>query len=317
MRIRGAPAIGLSAVAGMAIAARQAQERGDDPQRTLAAAANTLRDTRPTAVNLHWAIDQSLRAVEGRTRAADVAGTLDRLVQSLLDRQEAEDRAMARLGAGLWSHPARVLTHCNAGALATGGYGTALGVIRAAYGLGRVAMVYADESRPRFQGARLTAWELSRSSIPYRILVDSSAAGLMARGLVDLVIVGADRIAANGDVANKIGTYQLAIVAVYHRLPFYVVAPCSTIDHATPTGDQIPIEARTQDEVLWAWGERLAPAGAEAINLAFDVTPAGLITAIVTERGILQPPYDVAIAGIPASGSEFGELKLSATASDE
>ncbi len=296
MRVRGAPAIGLAAAAGMAIAARQALERGDDTRGELEAAAVTLRATRPTAVNLHWAVEQSLRAVRGLSQAREITGKLEGLVSGLIHQQGAQDRAMGEYGAGLWSHPARVLTHCNTGALATGGYGTALGVIRTAHARGNVTLVYADESRPRLQGARLTAWELSRYGIPYRILPDSAASALMARGLVDLVIVGADRIAANGDVANKIGTYQVAIAASYHDVPFYVAAPCSTIDPGTPSGAGIPIEERDQEEVLQVGNERVAPGAAECVNLAFDVTPARLITAIVTDRGVLRPPYDVAIA---------------------
>lgn len=296
MRVRGAPAIGLAAAAGMAIAARQAVENGDDPRAALEAAAATLSATRPTAVNLRWAIDRSLRAVQGLAEATEITGRLERLVSELIDHQDAEDRVMGEFGAGLWSHPSRVLTHCNTGALATGGYGTALGVIRAAHARGNVTLVYADESRPRLQGARLTAWELHRYGIPCHVLPDSAASALMARGLVDLVIVGADRIAANGDVANKIGTYQVAIAASYHGIPFYVAAPCSTIDPKSPSGALIPIEERDQDEVLHIGSERLAPEGAGAINLAFDVTPARLITAIVTDRGVLRPPYDIAIA---------------------
>ncbi len=316
MRVRGAPAIGLAAAAGMAIAARQALERGDDPRAELEAAAVTLRATRPTAVNLHWAVEQSLRAVRGLIQAREITGRLDAFISGLIDQQDAQDRAMAEFGAGLWSHPSRVLTHCNTGALATGGYGTALGVIRTAHTRGNVTLVYADESRPRLQGTRLTAWELSRYGIPYRILPDSAASALMARGLVDLVIVGADRIAANGDIANKVGTYQVAIAASYHDVPFYVAAPCSTIDPATPSGAEIPIEERDQEEVLQVGNERLAPDGAECVNLAFDVTPARLITAIVTERGVLRPPYDVAIARLFAPEVGLAALDHSAVGID-
>jgi methylthioribose-1-phosphate isomerase len=308
MRVRGAPAIGLATAAGMAIAARQARETGDDPRAALEAAAGTLSATRPTAVNLRWAIEQSLQAVQGFSQAAEIAGTLDQLVTTLIQEQDTQDRAMGALGAGLWSRPARVLTHCNTGALASGGYGTALGVIRTAHARGNVTLVYADESRPRLQGARLTAWELDRYGIPYRMLPDSAASALMARGLVDLVIVGADRIAANGDVANKIGTYQVAIAASCHGLPFYVAAPCSTIDPRTPSGAEVPIEERDEDEVLQVGSERLAPKEARAVNLAFDVTPARLITAIVTDRGVLRPPYGAAIARLLTPEVGQGEL---------
>ncbi len=317
MRVRGAPAIGLTAAAGMAIAAWQALERGDDPRVELEGAAVTLNTTRPTAVNLRWAVEQSLREVRGLTQAREITTRLDDFVSGLIDQQDAQDRAMGEFGAGLWSRPARVLTHCNTGTLATGGYGTALGVIRTAHARGNVTLVYANESRPRLQGARLTAWELSRYGIPYRILPDSAASALMARGLVDLVIVGADRIAANGDVANKIGTYQVAIAASYHGVPFYVAAPCSSIGISTPSGVEIPIEERDQEEVLQVGDERLAPDGAEVVNLAFDVTPARLITAIVTERGVLRPPFDVAIAGLftPEVGQGNAEYSSGAASS--
>lgn len=306
MRVRGAPAIGLAAAAGMAVAARQALDGGDDPRAKLDEAATTLSATRPTAVNLRWAIERSLGAVQGLTEDAEITGILDRLVSGLIDQQDAQDRTMGEFGAGLWSRPSRVLTHCNTGALATGGYGTALGVIRTAHAKGNVTLVYADESRPRLQGARLTAWELSRYGIPYQILPDSAASAMMARGLVDLVIVGADRIAANGDVANKIGTYQVAIAASYHGVPFYVAAPCSTIDPAIRSGAGIPIEERDQDEVLQVGSERLAPESAGAVNPAFDVTPAQLITAIVTERRVLRPPYDVSIASLFTAETALG-----------
>ncbi|MBX6340957.1 MAG: S-methyl-5-thioribose-1-phosphate isomerase, partial [Thermomicrobiaceae bacterium] len=186
----------------------------------------------------------------------------------------------------------------------TGAYGTALGVIRRAHEQGRLALVYADESRPRLQGARLTAWELQRLGIPFRLLADGAAAALMARGLVDAVVVGADRVAGNGDVANKIGTYGLAIAAAHHRIPLYVAAPVSTLDVATPDGSAIPIEERAPDEVLWVGDERIAPDGAEALNPAFDVTPAELVTAIVTERGVLRPPYGPAIRAVVESSGD-------------
>jgi methylthioribose-1-phosphate isomerase len=259
LAVRGAPAIGIAAAYGMALA--------DDRE----AAAELLRSTRPTAVNLAWALEQSAAAPE----PLELARRLHR-------EQDAADRRLAELGAELFGENTRALTHCNAGALATAGYGTACGVLRAAWEHGRLAEVWVDETRPLLQGARLTAWELRRAGIPHRVVADAAAGSLMARGLVDRVVVGADRIAANGDVANKVGTYPLAVLADRHGVPFYVAAPLSTIDPATPDGSAIPIEERDPGEVT---------ADGDAFNPAFDVTPAELVTAIVTEAGVLHPPY--------------------------
>jgi methylthioribose-1-phosphate isomerase len=264
LAVRGAPAIGLAAAYGMALA--------DDR----AAAAELLRSTRPTAVNLAWAIERC-------REAAEPLGTARRLHR---EQQEA-DRRLAELGAELFADGTRALTHCNAGALATGGFGTAGGVLRAAWERGRLASVWVDETRPLLQGARLTAWELRQAGIPHRVVADSAAGSLMAHGLVDRVVVGADRIAANGDVANKVGTYPLAVLAHRHGVPFYVAAPVSTIDPATPDGNAIPIEERDPAEL---------DAAGEAFNPAFDVTPAELVTAIVTEAGVLEPPFEESIA---------------------
>ena len=266
LAVRGAPAIGLAAAYGIALAG------DDDP----AGAAQLLRKTRPTAVNLGWAID--------RARVAD--DPLE-FARQLHRDQLAADRRMAELGAERFEPGDRVLTHCNTGALATGGIGTAGGVLRAAWERNRLAQVWVDETRPLLQGARLTAWELGHAGIPFRVVADSAAGGLMARGLVDRVVVGADRIAANGDVANKVGTYPLAVLAERHDVPFYVAAPVSTIDPATPTGAEIPIEERDPAEVT---------ANGRAFNPAFDVTPAELVAAIFTEAGVLEPPYDESIA---------------------
>jgi methylthioribose-1-phosphate isomerase len=271
LAVRGAPAIGLAAAYGIALAANS----GDD----LAVAAELLRETRPTAVNLAWAIDHALEAGDPLERA-----------RQLRREQEAADRRLAELGAEFFEEGDRALTHCNTGALATGGFGTAGGVLRAAWEKGRLAQVWVDETRPLLQGARLTAWELRRAGIPFRVVADSAAGGLIARGLVDRVVVGADRIAANGDVANKVGTYPLAVVANRHDVPFYVAAPVSTIDRQTPGGEEIPIEERDPTEVA---------ADGEAFNPAFDVTPADLVTAIFTEAGVLEPPYHTSIARIP------------------
>jgi methylthioribose-1-phosphate isomerase len=246
-------------------------------------AAELLRSTRPTAVNLAWALEQC-------RGADDVLAVARRLHRE----QDDADRRLAGLGAELFESGTRALTHCNTGALATGGYGTACGVLRAAWDSGRLAEVWVDETRPLLQGARLTAWELREAGIPHRVVADSAAGSLMARGLVDRVVVGADRIAANGDVANKVGTYPLAVLADRHGVPFYVAAPLSTIDPATPDGAAIPIEERDSNEVL---------EGGDAFNPAFDVTPAELVTAIVTEAGVLEPPYPESIARALGAGS--------------
>ncbi len=265
MAVRGAPAIGIAAAYGLALA-------GEDRD----GAAELLRATRPTAVNLGWAIDQVLDAPDVLARARE-----------LHSEQHAADRRLAELGAARFEAGDRALTHCNAGALATAGYGTAGGVLRAAWEQGRLQQVWVDETRPLLQGARLTSYELTRAGIPYRLITDSSAGTLMARGMVDRVVVGADRIAANGDVANKVGTYPLAVLAARHGVPFYVAAPLSTVDAGTPSGDAIPIEERDASEVV---------PGLPALNLAFDVTPAELVTAIFTEAGVLEAPYEEAIA---------------------
>jgi methylthioribose-1-phosphate isomerase len=267
LAVRGAPAIGIAAAYGLALAP-------DDRW----SAAELLRATRPTAVNLGWALDQVLAAPDPLARARE-----------LHEEQERADRRLAELGAELFAEGDRALTHCNAGALATAGYGTAGGVLRAAWERGRLSQVWVDETRPLLQGARLTSYELERAGIPYRVVTDSSAGTLMARGLVDRVVVGADRIAANGDVANKVGTYPLAVLAERHAVPFYVAAPLSTVDPGTADGASIPIEERDAGEVA---------DGLPALNLAFDVTPAELVTAIVTEAGVLEAPYEEAIAAV-------------------
>jgi methylthioribose-1-phosphate isomerase len=277
LAVRGAPAIGLAAAYGLAV---EAARGGDVP-----AAADLLRSTRPTAVNLGWALDRAL------SQGSD-AGTLLAFAESLAAAQLDQDLAIARFGAELIAPGARPLTHCNTGALATGGAGTALGVVVAA----RPSHVWVGETRPLLQGSRLTAWELQRADVSFDVIPDAGAGALMARGLVDAVVVGADRIAANGDTANKIGTYPLAALAARHDVPFYVAAPVSTIDPATPNGDAIPIEERSPSEVTEVLGTAVAPTGAAARNFAFDVTPAELITAIVCDRGVLRPPYGPAIA---------------------
>ncbi|MEJ2215113.1 MAG: S-methyl-5-thioribose-1-phosphate isomerase [Gemmatimonadota bacterium] len=298
MAVRGAPAIGIAAAMGVVVELGRAvsEDRAAFLQR-LDDVCDRLRATRPTAVNLAWALDRL------RQRAAAVAGGPRVLAEALHAEAQAileEDRAMClRIGEHglrlLPEGPVGVLTHCNAGALATGGIGTALAPLYLAAERGRTLRVYADETRPLLQGSRLTAWELSRAGIAVTLVADSVAATLMRQGRVDLVLVGADRIAANGDVANKIGTYPLAVLARHHGVPFYVAAPTSTLDRGTATGAAIPIEERDPDEVRRGFGRLTAPADVAVYSPAFDVTPAELVTAIVTDRGVLHPPYAEAI----------------------
>lgn len=292
--VRGAPAIGVAAAFGVVLAARASRAR--DRAGLLAdleEAIKGLAATRPTAVNLFWALDRMRRTAESAPEPS-VAALADRLLaeaQAILDEDLAANRAMGDHGAPLVPAGGRVLTHCNAGALATAGYGTALGVIRAAHERGRLGMVWVDETRPVMQGSRLTAWELATEGIPHRLISDVAAGFAMKRGEVDLVITGADRIAANGDTANKIGTYSVAVLARHHGIPFYVAAPCSTIDPTIPSGQAIVIEERAAAEVRGVGGRQTAPDASPVWNPAFDVTPAELITAIVTERGVVRPPY--------------------------
>jgi methylthioribose-1-phosphate isomerase len=293
MAVRGAPAIGVTAALGVALGVRRQAAEGTALQAAFDAICAELAATRPTAVNLFWAIER-MRGRFARDAAAGGAVLRDGLLEearAILDEDVASCRRMGDLGAPLLPENARVLTHCNAGALATAGYGTALGVIRSAARLGRIQRVYADETRPYLQGARLTAWELMQDAIPTTLIADNMAGHLMARGEIDAVVVGADRIAANGDVANKIGTYSVAVLAKENGLPFYVAAPTSTFDLATPTGAGIPIEERPADEVTHHGGRRLAPEGVSVRNPAFDVTPHRYVTAIVCERGVARAPY--------------------------
>ena len=305
LAVRGAPAIGIAAAYGLVLGMRSTgRDTLGAGSAGLAArfeeVSELLGSTRPTAVNLRWALQ---RAREVFTRA-ESAGR-DAVVRELLTCAQtihAQDLQanlrMGEHGAALFAPDSRVLTHCNAGALATAGYGTAIGVIQSAWATGKVGMVWVDETRPLLQGARLTAWELKRRGIPFRLVTDSSAGTLMAQGLVDRIVVGADRIAANGDTANKIGTYTVAVLAHRHNVPFYVAAPLSTIDPATPNGAAIPIEERQAGEVTEVLGRRIAPDDTQAVNFAFDVTPAELITAIITEEGVLKPPYTESIAAL-------------------
>ena len=294
MVVRGAPAIGVTAAYGMALAARNFQ--GAEPSeflKHLESAGEILGKTRPTAVNLFWAIGRCLdfcrtRVTEGQNPSEAADGLLQ-LAHTMLEEDVAANRRIGEHGADLIRPDAHVLTHCNAGALATAGYGTATGVIRSAYEQKKIAEVLVDETRPFLQGARLTAWELHRDGIPVTLISDNMAGYCMSRGKVDCVVVGADRIARNGDVANKIGTYSLAVLARENGIPFYVAAPISTVDFSLQSGEKIPIEERSPDEVTHLGGQRIAPEGIGVFNPAFDVTPARLVDAIVTEKGIVRP----------------------------
>jgi methylthioribose-1-phosphate isomerase len=298
LAVRGAPAIGVAAAYGLVVALADPEDPEPDLAARFERARALLLSTRPTAVNLAWALAEGARAfaaLDGQPCERVIAGLLDWAVG--LHRDDIErNRRMAEHGAALFEPGDRALTHCNAGALATGGIGTAVGVLGAAFRHGRLAQVWVDETRPLLQGARLTAWEMGRLGIPHRLVTDSMVGALMSRGLVDRVVVGSDRIAANGDVANKIGTYTVAALAARHSVPFYVAAPLSTVDPETASGADIPIEERSGEEVTSVGGSRLAPAGTEGFNLAFDVTPAELVAAIVTEAGVLRPPYGPALA---------------------
>ena len=297
MAVRGAPAIGCAAALGVARAAAVSRATDLAALRSeIDAACERLARTRPTATNLFWALGRMREAFDRETAkpGADVEKVRDGLIAAArrLVRDDVETcRAIGRAGLALIPDGARVLTHCNAGALATAGYGTALGVVRAAVEAGRAVSVWADETRPFLQGARLTAWELQRDGIPVTVIADVMAGHLMQRGEIDLVVVGADRIAANGDVANKIGTYPLAVLAREHGLPFYVAAPLSTVDLSTPDGTRIPIEERGRDELARIGGTEVVPAGVAVRHPAFDVTPHALVRAIVTERGVVEAPF--------------------------
>ena len=292
LRVRGAPAIGIAAAYGLALAAQQSTaESSRQLHIELRRAAHELSATRPTAVNLSWALGRVLAAAREAPDAESMRAIVLEEAQRIHFEQIDADRRLSRAGAGLLPDPAVVLTHCNTGALATGGYGTALGVVRAAVEQRKRVRVIATETRPLLQGARLTVWELSRYGIDCTLIVDSAAGAMMRRGGIDAVIVGADRIAGNGDTANKVGTFLLALAAREHGLPFYVAAPASSIDLSLPAGDDIPIEERSAEEVTSIAGRRVAAQNVGAANPAFDITPHQLITAIVTEHGVVRPPY--------------------------
>ena len=298
MVVRGAPAIGVAAAMG--VAAELSRSPDEELEAALDRVVARLRRTRPTAVNLSWALERIGTHLRTLLREGASPERLRREARAMAQRIHDEDvaacRAIGDAGAELVRSEASVLTHCNAGALATAGYGTALGVIRSAAREGHVARVLACETRPYLQGARLTAWELSQDSIPVTLITDSMGGALMSQGEVDLVLVGADRIARNGDVANKIGTYSLAVLARAHDIPFYVAAPLSTVDRKAASGADIPIEQRSSEEVVVFANTRIAPEGVRALHPAFDVTPAEYISAIITELGIARPPYERSLA---------------------
>jgi methylthioribose-1-phosphate isomerase len=291
MTIRGAPAIGVAAAMGVALGARRARERTFD--REMERVFRVLERTRPTAVNLFWALERMRRVyIEKRSVGVEtLKGLFIEEAQRIYRDDISANRLIGRHGAQLLPSGTRVLTHCNAGALATAGYGTALGVVRAMREAGKKVEVVVDETRPFLQGARLTAWELKKDKISVTLVTDGMAGHLMQRGKVDAVLVGCDRVAANGDVANKIGTYSLAVLACRHKIPFYVAGPTSSVDLGCPTGAEIPIEQRNPKEVLHWFGKLLAPKGTNVFNPAFDVTPEELITAIITEKGVVRPPF--------------------------
>lgn len=293
LRIRGAPAIGIAAAMGVALGAQTiAAETMESFAQQIDAICRDLEATRPTAVNLFWAV-RRMKQVVASDRTGSVAAMKRALIEeacAILAEDIAMNQAIGKHGASLVRDGQRILTHCNAGALATGGYGTALGVVRRAWEDSKAIHVFADETRPVLQGARLTAWELQQDGIPVTVLTDNAAGALMRQGQVDLCIVGADRIAANGDVANKIGTYALAALAHLHGIPFYVAAPSSTVDLETASGLEIPIEQRSDEEVIFVNGSRrIVPEGVPVLNPAFDITPASYVTAIVTEHGVFTP----------------------------
>lgn len=307
MVVRGAPAIGVTAALGIALGLKQANAQDIETLRHSMESLSTLMaSTRPTAVNLFWAIDRMKKrfvelASEGAERVDNVVTGMEAEAVAIRKEDIEINRRMGAHGAELVPDGARILTHCNAGALATAGYGTALGVVYAAKEAGKNIEVFADETRPFLQGARLTAWELAKNGVPVTLITDNMAGYFMAKGEIDMVIVGSDRIASNGDVCNKIGTYSLAVLAKEHGIPFYAVAPTSTFDLSIASGKEIPIEERSPDEVTHVHGVRLAPEGVAVRNPAFDVTPARLVTAIVCENGVAKAPFTESLSRLAKS----------------
>ncbi|MEO8499514.1 MAG: S-methyl-5-thioribose-1-phosphate isomerase [Vicinamibacteria bacterium] len=308
--VRGAPAIGVAAAFGLALAARRATESGAALDPALDAAHQVLAAARPTAVNLFWALEQMrlTRRAHAGASGPEIVAALIAEARQIHDDDVASCRAIGEFGATLFPARARALTHCNAGALATAGYGTALGVIRSAHRQGKIERVFADETRPVLQGARLTAWELMNDNIPTTLITDSMAGFLMSRGEINCVVVGADRITANGDVINKIGTYTVALLAREHQIPFFVAAPRSTFDLATAKGADVTIEERDPNEVVLMGGVRVAPMGIDVRNPAFDVTPAALVTAIICETGVARAPFAADLARLSALPFHHGRV---------
>lgn len=303
MKVRGAPAIGIACAYGLVLASQTLPDEPEAFRKAFGEVAHAFAQTRPTAVNLFWAIERLQKVVQTSPTPQIARERLLQEAHAIRQEDELADYRMAEYGISLLPENARVLTLCNTGALATGGIGTALGIIRLAHQRGKLTHVYACETRPRLQGLRLTAWELLQEQIPFSMIADGSAGMLMAQGQVDAVIVGADRIARNGDTANKIGTYTLAVLAHYHRIPFYVAAPVSTLDLTIPDGGAIPIEHRDPTELTHIGGLQVAPAGTPVWNPAFDCTPASLITAIITETGIAYPPYEESLSTLCSTAS--------------
>ena len=302
MRVRGAPAIGVAAAYGMALGAQGIEAASKEEFMTkLGAVSQALSVTRPTAVNLFWALERMKRAAEAVEDVAQIKAALIKEAQKLEVENEEADRKLSKYGAELINDGFTILTHCNTGALATAGYGTALGVIKAAKEQGKNIRVLVTETRPLLQGARLTTWELASEGIPFTLIADTMTGYFLSRGGIDCVIVGADRIAANGDVANKIGTYNIAVLAMENGVPFYVAAPSSSIDLSLPSGDGIPIEERSPEEVTRIEGIPIAPVGVEVANPAFDITPHLYITAIITEKGAVREPYEIRLKKVISS----------------
>jgi methylthioribose-1-phosphate isomerase len=301
MVIRGAPAIGVAAAMGIALGVREMEgEQADETE--FMQIIDTISSTRPTAVNLFWAVDRMTKVFHRYSRDLPLLKKKIQEEALIIDREDVEiNKKIGENGEKLLKSGQTILTHCNAGALATAGYGTALGVIRAAVANNKKITVVADETRPYLQGARLTVWELQQDNIPVKLITDNMAGYMMSKGLIDAVVVGADRIAGNGDAANKIGTYSVAILANYHNIPFYVAAPVSTIDFSIQSGEQIPIEERDKEEVLNFRNQRIARPETDVYNPAFDVTPHQLIAAIITEKKVLYPDFKTAISGLAAS----------------
>ncbi|MDR5684328.1 MAG: S-methyl-5-thioribose-1-phosphate isomerase [Armatimonadota bacterium] len=314
MRIRGAPAIGAAGAYAVALAAREALSQPDSFVQSLREAASRIRAARPTAVNLAWAVDRVMALVDEGTNPAVVADRLLQEAHRIAEEDAEANRRLAAIGAERIRRGERILTICNTGTLATVDVGTAIGILRSAHEAGKGIHVFACETRPFLQGSRLTAWELLAHGIPFHLITDGAAGWLMARGFVDRVITGADRVAANGDVANKIGTYTLAVLARHHGIPFWVAAPLSTVDPHTRSGEAIPIEERDPKEVTHFHGTPVAPEGTPALNYAFDVTPAELISAIVTEAGIAEPPYDRSLRGLLEGGGRLRRARSEGSA---